>query len=361
MIFLGGISMSGNRNSIDLNYKKMIDQIADAILVLSDETIVYSNRSANQILSFDERTPLSGISIGMFVNPEEMPLLRDALTKITTCQSEKHSLQLTIHSSNNFKLPVLINFQLLQACDSLVQLSIHDISARKAAEESLIQSEKLSVIGELSAGIIHEIRNPLTSIKGFLQLMQTSEKLNKEYLEIIMREIEQIEKITTELLYFTKPKSDRFTKINLTTIAKESMRLFETQTMKRNIKLCLEADDGDGHCLYGDKTQLKQVFVNLIKNALEATPKGGTISILLSSTANTEQISIQDTGSGIPKPLIHNLGRSFFTTKATGTGLGLMVTYTIIKNHNGSVRVQSEENKGTTFHLSFPKWKQQDD
>ncbi|WP_176557864.1 ATP-binding protein [Sporolactobacillus terrae] len=354
--------MSGNRNSIDLNFKKMIDQIADAILVLSDETIVYSNRSANQILSFDERTPLSGISIGMFVNPEDMPLLRDALTKITTCQSEKHSLQLNIHSSNNFKLPALINVQLLQACDSLVQLSIHDISARKAAEESMIQSEKLSVIGELSAGIIHEIRNPLTSIKGFLQLMQTSEKLNKDYLEIIMREIEQIEKITTELLYFTKPKSDRFTKINLTTIAQESVRLFETQTLKRNIKMCLEADNADdGHCLYGDKTQLKQVFVNLIKNALEATPKGGTISILLSSTANTEEISIQDTGSGIPEPLIHNLGRSFFTTKATGTGLGLMVTYTIVKNHNGSVHVQSEENKGTTFQLSFPKWKQQDD
>jgi PAS domain S-box-containing protein len=355
IIFLGGIGMSGNSNSTELNFKKMIDQVIDAILILDDEQIVYSNRAADQLLSFDEHTTLCGLSIGMFIAPSDMPSMRGALEKICLAQMDTESIQLSVHSSKNIHFPAEITLHpFIEQHHPLVQLTIRDISAKKAAEESMIQSEKLSVIGELSAGIIHEIRNPLTSIKGFLQLMQSSEQINMDYIDIIMREIEQIEKITGELLYFTKPKCEHFATVDLGIIVQETLRLFETQALQHNIKMKLDTGTST-HFTNGEKTQLKQVFVNLVKNAFEASPDGGTITIRLSTADQSEEVFIQDTGSGMPERVFNNLGKSFITTKTTGTGLGLMVTYTIVKNHKGSVSVSSEENKGTTFHLSFPK------
>ncbi|MCO7126819.1 ATP-binding protein [Sporolactobacillus shoreicorticis] len=347
--------MSSNSNSTELDFKKMIDLVMDAILILGGDEIVYSNRAANRLLSFDEHTSLSGLSIGMFLDPSDMPIIHASLNKICCRQSDMESVQLSIHSSSNVQIPAEITLLHFSDQDqSLVQLTIRDISTRKIAEESMIQSEKLSVIGELSAGILHEIRNPLTSIKGFLQLMQTTEQLNQDYLDIIMREIEQIEKITSELLYFTKPRSERFAQVDLSNIAHETLQLFESQAMNLRIQMVLDTGDCS-HFIFGDKTQLKQVFVNLIKNALEAIHRDGTITIRLTSVDQYEKVLIQDTGSGIPQHIFNNLGKSFFTTKASGTGLGLMVTYTIVKNHKGSVNVTSKEHSGTTFHLRFPK------
>ena len=347
--------MSSNSNSTEFDFKKMIDLVMDAILILSGDEIVYSNRAANRLLSFDEHTSLCGLPIGMFVDPLDMPLIHASLNKICCRQSDTESVQLSIHSSNNVQIPVEIAlFYFPDEDQSLVQLTIRDVSNRKEAEESMIQSEKLSVIGELSAGILHEIRNPLTSIKGFLQLMQTTEKLNQDYLDIIMREIEQIEKITSELLYFTKPKSEHFSQVDLSNIVNETLQLFESQAVNLNTQMILDSD-GASHFILGDKTQLKQVFVNLIKNALEAIHGHGTITIRLTSSEQYEKVLIQDTGSGIPQHIFNNLGKSFFTTKETGTGLGLMVTYTIVKNHKGTVNVTSKEHCGTTFHLNFPK------
>lgn len=217
-----------SKDSVELDFKQMMDGIMDAILILNDEKIVYSNKAANQLLSFDEQASLCGLSIGIFVNPSSMPLVRTALDKITFCHSDREAIQLTIHAGNNLEIPADLFLCPLHDEDrSLIQLTVRDISEQKAAEESFIQSERLSVIGELSAGIIHEIRNPLTSIKGFLQLMQSSGHLNRDYLTIMLREIEQIEKITTELLYFTKQKNEQFTIIDMNRIAAESLQLFE--------------------------------------------------------------------------------------------------------------------------------------
>lgn len=347
--------MSGNSKSTEFDFKRMIDQILDAIIILNREKIVYSNRAANKLLSFDENTPLYGLSLGLFIDPLDMPIFRSHLEEICSNKMSTVTFSLSIQSSKNNKIPSEITCHPFWDHEQqMVQITIRDISDRKAVEESMRQSEKLSVIGELSAGILHEIRNPLTSIKGFLQLMENSSQVNMDYMRIIMREIVQIEKITNELLYFTKPKREHFTQLDLSEIAQETISLFETQAIKQQTEMKMTMN-GENHLSFGDRTQLKQVFVNLIKNALEATPTGGNIVINLWSADQEEHVTISDTGKGIPEQAFQNLGKSFFTTKATGTGLGLMVTYTIIKNHKGKVTVESEENKGTTFHLIFPK------
>ncbi|MCO7176700.1 ATP-binding protein [Sporolactobacillus kofuensis] len=346
--------MTENSKSTAFDFKQMIEQTIDAIVLISHGKIVYSNRAANQLLSFDERTPLNGLTMGLFLDPLDLPIFSDHLNEIRSGQKNAVTFPLSIHSSTNKKIPVEFTCQPFRDQEQcMAQLTIRDISERKAVEESMRQSEKLSVIGELSAGILHEIRNPLTSIKGFLQLMEASSEVHTDYMEIIMREIEQIERITNELLYFTKPNRERFTQFDLVEIAQETMTLFEGQALKQQVAIKLTSSNHH-HFIVGDRTQLKQVFVNLVKNALEATAADGKITIDLSSSAHHEHISIRDTGEGMPKQVFENLGKSFFTTKQTGTGLGLMVTYSIIKNHKGKVIVTSEEHQGTTFHVIFP-------
>lgn len=357
MILLGGMEMNSNGKSVvsQLDFEQILENILDAVIIIQKDKIIFANRAANKLLSNDVQASLDGLSIALFMRPEDLTLLHKTISQNIFKDSDHSIVSVSIISETGNPKPVEIAINPLYDQETaLIQLTLRDVSNRKAAERSMMQSEKLSVIGELSAGILHEVRNPLTSIKGFLQLLQNEPVINKEYINIIMGEVEQIERIANELLYFTKPNAERFITQDLLTIAKETLFLFETQAAKKNLKLEIQAD-GCPHRINGDKTQLKQVFVNLVKNAIEATPENRIVTVVLSTTGQQEQVLIKDTGHGIPKNILGKLGKSFFTTKESGTGLGLMITYTIIRNHNGKIKVDSMENEGTTFTLTFPR------
>ncbi|WP_449540388.1 PAS domain S-box protein [Ferdinandcohnia sp. Marseille-Q9671] len=228
-----------------------------------------------------------------------------------------------------------------------------DSSERIANEELIRKSEKLSMTGQLAAGIAHEIRNPLTAVKGFIQLMQNGQHLEKEYLDIMHSEITRVEGIIKELLLLSKPNKENFSDKNIVSVLKEVMTLMNTEALLANVRIISDYGSEDQY-ITCDENQLKQVLINLIQNGIEAMPSGGEILVQTYKNEQYVVVSIADTGHGIPKEILSNIGQPFYTTKANGTGLGLAVCLNIIENHKGTIEIDSEVDQGTTFTMKFP-------
>ncbi|WP_407407876.1 PAS domain-containing protein [Peribacillus sp.] len=230
-----------------------------------------------------------------------------------------------------------------------------NVSERLEMQEQIRKSDTLHVVGELAAGIAHEIRNPMTALKGFIQLLEDLVKEDfSTYFHIITSEIQRIETIITEFLVLAKPQALQYLEQDLHIILKETLELLAAQALLNNVRF--ETDfEGIACNIFCEANQLKQVFINIIKNALEVMPDGGTIRIQSSQVSNSHvRISIIDQGNGISKEKLKKLGEPFYTTKERGTGLGLMVSYKIIEEHNGYIEVESEVDKGTVFHIYLP-------
>ena len=232
--------------------------------------------------------------------------------------------------------------------------NIVDISELKQAEALLRKTEKLSIVGELAAGFAHEIRNPLTTIKGFLQLMsQEDHPTNKKYTSIMLAEIDRLEMITSEFMVVAKPEATKYQTIVLIKIIEDVIAFLAPQAMLKNVQIQFNTVINHVN-VYGDEHHLKQVLINVYKNAMEAMPNGGNISTNLTIEENYTAIAIIDEGCGIPEELMPRLGEPFYTLKEKGTGLGLMVSYKIIEAHKGKLEISSELNVGTTVKIKLP-------
>ncbi|MBA2942709.1 PAS domain S-box protein [Paenibacillus sp. CGMCC 1.16610] len=230
----------------------------------------------------------------------------------------------------------------------------HDITEKKQAEQMLINSEKLSIAGQLAAGIAHEIRNPITAIKGFIQLMKSGVSEKKLYYEIMSSEIERIEMILSELLILAKPQLIHSDRKDIRNILSQVTTLLESQAILSNVEIITECEP-DLPPILCDQNQLKQVCINFIKNGIEAMSLGGTLLIQV-KTQNENSLILRfiDQGCGIPEDIITKLGQPFYTTKEKGTGLGFMVSKKIIESHNGTINVFSKDKEGTTVEVYLP-------
>ncbi|QPA31802.1 PAS domain-containing sensor histidine kinase [Thermaerobacillus caldiproteolyticus] len=234
-------------------------------------------------------------------------------------------------------------------------MTLRDITERKEMELQLRKSDTLNVVGELAAGIAHEIRNPMTALKGFIQLLQGSIKEDYSmYFNVIMSELKRIESIITEFLVLAKPQAIQYQQNDVCKIMRDTIDLISAQAMMHNVQIIAEFEENIPF-IYCEPNQLKQVFINILKNAIEVMPKGGDINVNIQKTAGNQIcISIRDQGCGIPQDKIKKLGEPFYTTKERGTGLGLMVSYKIIEEHQGKIDVESQVGVGTTFHITLP-------
>ena len=214
-------------------------------------------------------------------------------------------------------------------------------------------SEKQATVAQLAAGIAHEIRNPITAIKGFLQLLTGENVGNKVYFEIMHSEIDRIEVILKELMVLAKPSKQKYERINLQVLLEQVVTLMTSQALLNTIQIEKQFDFTTGWIL-GDSDQLKQVFINYIKNAIEAMPNGGVLRIQESPLVDGHiRISVIDQGSGIPSEILKQIGKPFFTTKENGTGLGMLVSQQIIKEHRGDIYIESDS-KGTSIQVKLP-------
>lgn len=231
---------------------------------------------------------------------------------------------------------------------------LRDITEWKKSQLMLQNSEKLTVAGQLAAGIAHEIRNPITVIKGFIYLMKSGFGDKEEYFNIMSSECERIEQILTELLVLAKPHPSKVEPRDIRLIMMQTITLLHTQAIMNNVEIVTEFQQGVP-VVYCDENQMKQVFINFMKNAIEAMQKGGKLIIQIKQT-DDEKIMVRfiDEGTGIPKEVLSKMGQPFHTTKEKGTGLGFMVSKKIIENHFGEVHIESEWNKGTTLEIRLP-------
>lgn len=229
-----------------------------------------------------------------------------------------------------------------------------DITERVHSEELIRRSEKLSIIGELAAGIAHEIRNPLTSLRGFMQMYMKEDRDGTRKLrnEVMVSEIDRINEIVSELLVLAKPTNEVYEFRDVVQLLNHVTRLFEGQANLHNvqIKTELEADLPFIQCQSG----INQIFINILKNAIEAMHNGGEVTIQGKRTNDSIVIQIKDNGCGIPQEEMAKIGNPFFTTKESGMGLGLMVSMRIIQNHKGTMRIESEVGKGTMVEVVLP-------
>ncbi|MEY8748491.1 ATP-binding protein [Bacillales bacterium AN1005] len=237
---------------------------------------------------------------------------------------------------------------------ALISVS-RDITSRNRMEELLRRSEKLTTVGQLAAGVAHEIRNPLTTLRGFLQLQQQTNKLNHRHLDLMLSELERINLIVGEFLILAKPQAVHFQDRDIRFILGDVISLLDSQAHLHGVEFVLSASS-DSAMVHCEENQLKQVFINLLKNGMEAMPNGGSIRIRLhhEEELNRVRIEIKDEGIGIPEEMMPKLGEPFFTNKESGTGLGLMVSQRIIQSHKGMMDIRSVMNKGTTVIIDLP-------
>lgn len=228
-----------------------------------------------------------------------------------------------------------------------------NITDRKRDEELLRRSDKLNIAGHLAAGVAHEIRNPLTAIKGFIQLSRSGQ-LKSDFHNVILAEIDQIERIITEFLLLAKPQSSNFHRTGLQPLTEHVLTLVQAQANMSNVEVAAEFGT-DIPDIYGDENKLKQVFVNLMKNAIESMNDGGTVTLKVERKGDLDvMVRIEDEGVGISEELRKKLGEPFYSTKEKGTGLGLMVSFKIISEHHGHIDFQHAKGGGTVVEVTLP-------
>ncbi len=229
-----------------------------------------------------------------------------------------------------------------------------DISDRKKSEDLLRQSDKLSIVGQLAASVAHEIRNPLTSLKGFIQFLQESQEIDpSNYYSIMDKELNRIDQIMGQLLLLAKPQVRTYKKTCLKEIIEFVETLLQPEAIVQNIQINTRIPDVMPH-IHAEENELKQVLINLLKNAIDSMDDGGEITIQAQMMDSQIHVSVKDQGCGIPRNRIEKMCEPFYTTKEKGTGLGLMISSKIMKEHNGELRFSSIEGKGTTASMVLP-------
>ncbi|MBU1880430.1 PAS domain-containing protein, partial [bacterium] len=251
------------------------------------------------------------------------------------------------------------NSQLLKSLEEKVKALRKAYQALQENRDLLLRAERLSVVGEVAASVAHEIRNPLTSIGGFtraiLRDLETPKKLktNQRFLKIILEEVKRLERIVNETLGFVRPVTPRFVYADLNKIIDQTFSMMSGEIDEKRIVITKDFQKGLAS-VWMDADQIRQVLMNLFRNAIHAMQNGGMLSIITTGDDDYVKAHISDTGHGIPEEHKTKLFKAFFTTKSTGSGLGLTISNQIIKNHAGTIEVESSEGEGTTFIITLP-------
>lgn len=250
----------------------------------------------------------------------------------------------------------MIQTRRIRTVDELGQVrfmgTVQDITDQKAMQERIIEQEKLALVGQLAAGIAHDLRNPLTALDGFIRLLHEKYQEETRYFSIIENELSQINFITNQLLAVAKPHVLDEGTYDVTAILQTVVDLVGPSALAQNVEI--ELKNLDSFMVECNENQLRQAFLNIVKNAQEAMSHGGIVTILASGQGSTVSIRFTDEGTGIPENILKGIFKPFYTTKDTGTGLGLTMTKEIIEKYRGSIEIASEVGRGTTVIVHLP-------
>lgn len=232
---------------------------------------------------------------------------------------------------------------------------VENMRQKSVMQTEVQRAEKLDVLGQLAASIAHEIRNPMTVVRGFLQLLkdnQIPDEKKQRFLELSIDELDRSETIINNYLSFARPQNELIERIDVSSQIRHVAGVMNSFALLHNVEIELTLEDG--LFIQGDKMAFSQVLMNLCKNGIEAMPGGGVLRLRALREGERVVIDVIDSGVGMSKEEAARLGDPFFTTKEKGTGLGLMVSYRIIQSINGQIEVSSEKGKGTQFMIQLP-------
>ena len=342
------------------SHRKGLDNAPAPIFKISCQNgvILRANREAEKVTGFswDE---LTGRPIWELHPPEEQERLRQLC-----CDTNVHGYlsceDLRLITKDGGVVPVSVYFGIMEhRGEKTIQGIYVDVSDRKRLESQLIQSEKMAAIGQLAAGIAHEIRNPLGIIMNALydlgEILTTDNPEVQEDLRIAKEEIAHAQEIINNLLEFSRERGAEMEGVNLNDLLRKTLQLMQKYLQTNNVKV-VTTFGKVGTCLT-NQNAMRQVFLNLITNAVQAMPQGGELRVRTQRNANKSVIiEFSDTGVGIPEEHLSNIFNPFFTTKdpGQGTGLGLSVVHSVIKRYQGNITVRSKLNAGTTFLIELP-------
>lgn len=237
----------------------------------------------------------------------------------------------------------------------IILTTITDETEKYILKQKVEQHKNLNAIGQMTASIAHEIRNPMTSLKGFIELLKINCSENeKKYLNVMNSELERMDSILSEILYLSNPNERIYEEVQFTKIIHNVIELMNPLAELKNITFQMNKIEPVNEKVIGNENRLKQMMINLVKNAIEVMDSGGNITIKIYNEINNLKVAVCDEGKGIKEEEISNLFTPFYTTKENGSGLGLILVKKVIEEHDGEISVESKLGIGTTFTIKLP-------
>ena len=335
-------------------YRSLFEYSPDIVSMLDlNGTITNLNPQFEKITGFS-RDEFIGKNLADLIPDSHRQIVLDKVSSVVENQCPQMFELELLHKSGktiffqSTSLPIIVNDKIAGIiCNS------RDVTELRQTEERLRRTDKLSVVGELSASVAHEIRNPLTSLKGLVQLLQMEDEKHQLYYQIMIDELNRINHIVSELLLLAKPQQIKYTEADLQSILHDVISLLKTEASLHNIQIEFQVLSHPV-MIECEPNQLKQLFINIVKNAIEASSAGDVVNITLQSADNNITVVVKDQGVGISKELLERIGEPFYSSKEKGTGLGMTVSFKIVQSHNGTIKFRSEPDKGTEVIVQLP-------
>jgi two-component system, sporulation sensor kinase E len=335
----------------------VLNSMSAGIIVLDNtHRIVFINKTSTRLVPFTKKDLTEEI-VWMVIDDNEISrFIRDTLIAQEKVADREYTLVNGYTKTVSFSIAPIAKDKSVQG--NLIQ--IEDVTERRIREARLRRAESLAALTTLTAGVAHEIKNPLGSIGIHIQLIQKQMRDRElietkeigKYLNVINEEVSRLNKVVLDFLFAVRPMDIKLETGDLNRVIAELLDFLRFEL--ENAHVTLTAELGTIPEIDLDEKYMKQALLNIVQNALQAMPEGGSLAVKTFQRGERVLLEIVDTGKGIPEGLIEKVFEPYYTTKEFGSGLGLTIVYKIVKEHMGEIFVNSKEGKGTTFGVSFP-------
>ncbi|WP_413374955.1 PAS domain S-box protein [Alkalihalobacillus sp. 1P02AB] len=337
----------------EIKYKSLFKYNPELVFMVDLNGYITELNPQFEPLTGFEPNEAIGKSINDYIDEKDRERIEHSLANVRTEKMTDQNSEILLKHKGGQKVIVHCVFVPILNGDEIQGIIGYttDMTSALATEEKLRTTEKLAVVGELAAGIAHEIRNPLTSLKGFVQLFQIESKEKNFIHDVMLDELERINTIVSELLVLARPQELIFCKKNLNDIMDNVLTLLHSEMNLHGVTVSLD-QKAEELLLDCEPNQLKQLFLNILKNSMEASATH--IQIEIFKEGAYLGISVKDNGCGIEKERLKKIGEPFYSQKEKGTGLGLTVSFKIVEAHRGTIHYDSIVNEGTIVTMKFP-------